>query len=216
MPQDNATSIQGAVIRVTALDATGAPATGTTTSYVMESFIHVSFTPNYDTGTEVTQKNASGQICVEYKSPDTLKNVTLEVSICEPDPEFTALLCGGTLLTDTGATPQSVGWAPAAAGTDPNPNGVALDVWSYAVQNGRRAGTNPFFRWLFPSTKLQPSGARVIEDGLLANVYSGDGVGNSAYGTGPGGDWAWVSDRPYQYARVPTAPTGQTGYVAVS
>lgn len=215
MAQDNSASIQGALIRVTALDATGAPASGAQSSYVMQAFIHVSFTPEYDTGAEIVQKNAAGEICVTYKSPDTLKRATLEVSICEPDPELSALMCGGTLLVDTGDPAQSVGWAPALPGTDPTPNGVALDVWSYAVQNGRRAASNPYFRWLFPLCQLQPSGARVIEDGLMANVYSGTSVGNSEYATGPDGTWAWVSDRPYQYARVGSVPDGTIGYVAV-
>lgn len=213
MAQDYAASVQGAVIRVTKLNSDGTLATGASSCYVTEAFMRVSFTPEYEAGDEVSEKNASGAICIAYKAPDTLKNVSIEVAICEPDPELTQLMVGGTLLTATG---QTVGYAAPSVGIDGNPNGVALEVWSYAIQAGRRAPSNPFFRWVFPFVKLTPSGDRVIENGSLANAFSGTGLGNSGFGDGPGSDaWPYISDRPYQYARVPAAPVGQKGFVAV-
>lgn len=212
MAQDFAASVQGAVIRVTALNADGTLVSGASACYVTDAFMHVSFTPQYDTGSEVVEKNASGAICVAYKSPDTLKNVTVEIEICEPDPELTQLLCGGTVLASGG---KSVGWAAPSSGVDATPNGCAIEVWSYAVANGTRRGTNPYFHFVFPAVKLTPNGSRVIEDGALANVFSGTGTGNAGFGAGPSGDWAFVSDRPYQYARTATAPVGQKGYVTV-
>lgn len=85
MAQDYASSIAGAAIRVTRLKADGTLATGESASYIMESFISVSFTPEYEEGDEFVQKDANGRVCVTYKAPDTLKRVTLEVAICNPD-----------------------------------------------------------------------------------------------------------------------------------
>ena len=155
MAQSYAASVQGAAIRVTRLNANGTTASGASASYVLNSFIRVSFTPEYEEGDEITEKTADGSVCVTYKAPDTLKRVNLELAICNPDPEFTELVAGGLLLTSAG---QSVGYAAAATGVDANPNGVALDVWSYAVAGGTRAGVNPYFRWLFPFTQLRPTG----------------------------------------------------------
>ena len=215
MAQDYAASVQGVAIRVCRLDAAGAPVTGAATlgpAYVTSGFTRVAFTPEYEEGDEITEKNAAGAVCVTYKAPDTLKRVTLELAICEPDPELSELISGGTLLTSGG---QSVGYAAAQTGADANPNGVGLEVWSYAISNGKRASVNPYFRWVFPYAQLRLTGDRTIENGLLATVFSGFGLGNANFGDGPGGDWAYTSDRAYQYARDAAAPSG-VGYVAVA
>lgn len=286
MSQNHAASVQGVCVRATRLAADGQPATGAYASYVMDAFIRTTFTPDYDEGEEIQEKGANGLLCVYYKANDTLKRVTLELAICEPDPELTELLTGGTLLAETtgtastigtggstagdytfpvvanigvgsftiggtdpetvfvtavtgAATPftahtqfplgfdhaaaatvtpvaTNVGWAAPLTGTAGNPDGVGLEVWSYAVSNSRRAGVSPYFRWVFPSCQLRPNGDRAIENGLMANVFSGYGVGNAAFGTGPADDWAFPTDRAYQYARDSDAPVGVRGYVAVT
>lgn len=214
MAQDYAASVQGAVIRASRLNADGTLVSGASGAYVMKSFIRVSFTPEYEAGDEVTEKAADGTVCVTYLAPDTLKRVTMEVAICNPDPEFTQLISGGTLLSSAG---QSVGYAAAATGVDANPDGAALEVWSYAVTGGKRASVNPYWQWVFPFVKLRPSGDRVIENGLLANTFEGYGLGNVGFGDGPGSPaWAFTNDRAYQYARVAAAPTATDGYVTVT
>ena len=249
----------------------------------------MSFTPEYEDGEEITEKAADGTVCVSFKAPDRLKRATMELAICEPDPELTALLAGGVLLsrnlstatalpltgasitgtvatvtatstsglaigdnvtiaglspatgtlngvqrivnltantsftffttatgTVTTSTPTvtlrddtSVGWAAPAIGDDPSGNGVAIEVWSHAVANGKRAASNPYFHWIFPYARLRQSGDRVIENGMLANTFEGYGIGNTSFGTGPDTRWAWseVTDRPYAYARSDWSPS---------
>lgn len=287
--QNYAASVQGAAIRVTRLNADGTLATGELDSYTTSAFLRMSFTPEYEDGEEITEKAADGTVCVSYKAPDRLKRVTMELAICEPDPELTALLAGGILLTrnestasalpidsasisgstctvllastaglavgdnvtiaglspasgtldgvrrvtglvantsitfstdatgsvtDTDATvtkrsDTSVGWAAPAIGDDPAGNGVAIEVWSFAVADGKRTATNPFFHWIFPYARLRQSGDRVIENGLLANTFEGYGIGNTSFGVGPDGRWEWteVTDRPYAYARDDWSPS---------
>jgi predicted outer membrane repeat protein len=289
--QDYAASVQGAAIRVTRLSAAGGLLNGALDSYTTSAFIRMSFTPEYEDGEEITEKAADGTVCVSYKAPDRLKRATMELAICEPDPELSALLAGGVLLsknysTSTGSaiaatsavvfsgttvtitlasghgvtaggnatvasftaptslngikrilstdattvtfassessatvvtglgrvTPRddtSVGWAAPAIGDDPSGNGVAIEVWSHAVANGKRAATNPYFHWIFPYARLRQSGDRVIENGMLANTFEGYGIGNTAFGTGPDTRWEWaeVTDRPYAYARSSWSPS---------
>ncbi len=213
MAQDYAASVQGAVMRVTRLNSDGTLATGASSCYVTEAFMRVSFTPEYEEGDEVVEKNAQGAVCIAYKAPDTLKNVSIELAICEPDPELTQLLVGGTLLSTAGTV---MGYASPSVGVDAQPDGVAIEVWSFAVQEGKRANANPYFWWIFPFVKVVPSGDRVIENGALANAFEGIGLGNSGFGNGPGATpWPYISDRPYQYARTTVAPMGQKGWVAV-
>lgn len=213
--QQYAASVQGVAVRVTRLDAAGNLLTGTSDSYTTSSFTRVSFTPEYEDGDEITEKAADGTICVSFKAPDTLKRVTMEIAICEPDPEFTALVSGGVLLTRTvDGKRQSVGWASAQVGEDPSRDGVAVEVWSYAVINGKKAGVNPYYQWIFPYVKVRQSGDRVIENGLLANTFEGFGLGNESFGSGIDGRWRWpaATDRPYLYSRVDWAPVGYKGF----
>lgn len=213
--QDYAASVQGVAIRVTRLDAAGNLLNGPGDSYTTSAFMRVSFTPEYEEGDEIVEKSANGVICVSYKAPDTLKRVTMEVAICEPDAELTSLMSGGLLLRKTvNGSETSVGWAAPGVGDDPAGNGVAVEVWSFAVKDGKRASTLPYFYWVFPYVRLRQSGDRVIENGMLASTFEGYGLGNAAFGMGVDNRWEWpmASERPYSYARTSWAPTGLKGF----
>jgi hypothetical protein len=219
MTVDYAASVSGVAIRVTKLNTDGSLID--TESYTSKSFIRVSFTPEYEEGDEITEKNADGTVCVSFKAPDTLKRVTMEIAVCDPDPVLSSMLSGGVLLagepTASATTSEPLGWASAAVGEDPSGNGVAVEVWSRAIVAGKPAQPNPFFHWVFPYVKTRLSGDRVIENGLLANTYEGFGLGNSAFAEGPddtgGTAWRWpeVTDRPYMYARTAEAPEAERG-----
>lgn len=227
MAQDYASSVAGVAVRVTRLTATGAPVTGATASYVSSKFVSLSFTPEYESGDEFTQKSADGSVCASFKAPDTLKRVTLSLAICDPDPEFTEILAGGTLLTTgTGPTLKTVGYSAPKIGVDATPNGVAIEVWSKAIQGGKQAGENGFFHWIFPYTQMHQSGDRVIENGLLATNFEGWGVGNAAFSDGfdtmttgkPSALWAFETPDAVAYARTAkavTVPPAGAGYVPV-
>jgi hypothetical protein len=217
--QEYAASIQGVSIRVTRLDAAGNLMTGDADSYTTSAFMRISFTPEYEEGDEITEKGANGVVCVTYKAPDTLKRITMELAICEPDPELSALLSGGLLLRKNLGTAEqpnnkSIGWAAPGVGDDPAGNGVAVEAWSHAVKDGKKAGTLPYFYWVFPYAKFRQSGDRVIENGLMANTFEGYGLGNANFQSGIDGRWEFpvAAERPYAYARSDWAPTGLSGF----
>ena len=217
--QDYAASIQGVSIRVTRLDASGNLLTNPGDSYTTSAFMRVSFTPEYEEGDEITEKSANGSICVSYKAPDTLKRVTMELAICEPDPELTNLMSGGLLLRKnlgTFASPNrsSIGWSSPGIGDDPAGNGVAIECWSFAVKDGKRAATLPYFHWVFPYCRMRQSGDRVIENGMIASTFEGYSIGNSLFGDGLDERWEFplATERPYSYARASWAPTGRKGF----
>lgn len=217
--QDYAASIQGVSIRVTRLDAAGNLLNNDGDSYTTSAFMRMSFTPEYEEGDEITEKSADGTICVSYKAPNTFKRITMELAICEPDPELTQLISGGLLLRKnlgTFASPdrQSIGWSSPAVGDDPSGFGVAIECWSFAVSDGRRAATRPYFHWVFPYAKLRQSGDRVIENGMLATTFEGYGLGNVAFGNGLDDRWEFsaATERAYSYARSSWAPTGRKGF----
>jgi len=217
--QEYAASIQGVSIRVTRLDASGTLLNEPGDSYTTSAFMRLSFTPEYEEGDEITEKGANGAVCVTYKSPDTLKRITMELAICEPDTELTQLISGGLLLRKnlgTYASPdrKSIGWSSPATGDDPAGNGVAIECWSHAIIDGKKASTYPYFHWVFPYAKLRLSGDRVIENGLLANTFEGYGLGNTEFSSGLDERWEYpvATERPYSYARAGWAPTGRKGF----
>lgn len=217
--QEYAASIQGVAIRVTRLDASGNLMNGAGDSYTTSAFMRISFTPEYEEGDEIVEKSANGSICVSYKAPDTLKRVTMELAICEPDPELTNLISGGLLLRKnlgTFASPdkKSIGWASPNVGDDPAGFGVAIEAWSFAVKDGKRAATLPYFHWVFPYARLRQSGDRVIENGMLATTFEGYALGNALFDDGLDERWEFplATARPYSYARTSWAPTGRNGF----
>jgi hypothetical protein len=217
--QEYAASIQGVSIRVTRLDAVGNLMTGPMDSYTTSAFMRISFTPEYEEGDEITEKGANGVVCVTYKSPDTLKRITMELAICEPDPELSALMSGGLLLRKnlgTAGDPntKSIGWAAPGVGDDPAGNGVAVEAWSHAIKDGKKAGVLPYFHWIFPYAKFRQSGDRVLENGVMSNTFEGYGLGNANFQSGIDGRWEFpvAAERPYAYARTDYAPTGLSGF----
>lgn len=217
--QEYAASVQGVSIRVTRLDAAGNLLNAAGDSYTTSAFLRTSFTPEYEEGDEIIEKSADGTVCVSYKAPDTLKRITMELAICEPDTELSQLISGGLLLRKnfgSYASPQnkSIGWAAPSVGDDPTGNGIALECWSFAVADGRRAASNPYFHWVFPYVKLRQSGDRVIENGMLATTFEGYGLGNMNFGSGLDGRWEFpvATERSYSYARTSYAPTGLKGF----
>ena len=213
--QDYAASIQGVSIRVTRLDAAGNLLNNAGDSYVTSAFMRVSFTPEYEEGDEITEKGANGVVCVSYKAPDVLKRITMELAICEPDSELSQLLSGGLLLRqDIDGVSKSIGWAAPGVGDDPAGNGVAIEVWSHAIKDGKKAASLPYFHWVFPFAKMRQSGDRVIENGMLATTFEGYGLGNPNFGSGLDGRWHFpvAAERAYSYARSDWAPQGLKGF----
>lgn len=237
--QDNASSVRGRALRVTALASDGSPAVGTSCDvYLSGGFIAFQFTPTYSDGAEIEVTNASGEVCVYYKLPDTLKNVGLQLQLCDPDPVLTQMLVGGTVLTapgNSGYAPAgtdagdlvAVGYASEHAGRAAVQNGVAVEVWADAIVNSRSASRAPFWHYVFPSAHFKLDGDRVIENGNLATQFAGTGVGNEMFGSGPNMDltgitpaptegiWDWgfpeYTSSPFLYARTFSAPIGLKG-----
>lgn len=210
MAYDKARSVNGVALRVSRLDADGFILPGSNTVYTQKAFMSFQFTPEMEEGEEITEKNADGSICYSSQERSTLKRVTLSLSVCSPDPELEELLLGGTIFK-TGD--EVLGYAAPEAGEVANPDGIAIEAWSRAMNaSGKPIAGAGFYHWVFPYGAFAPSGDRVMENGLMANEYEGWAVGNENFGSGPDGSWAFTSASPYQYARTNTAPVDQLGY----
>lgn len=209
-------SVQGVALRVTKLNADGTAMTGSDSAYTMNKFVTATFTPVYNGANNIQQQTADGNFTVTYQTSDIFQNITCSLQIAGPDMEFNQIAVGGTLLTETDGT--IVGWKPTATGQVDSPNGVALEIWSYAITGARQAVDRPFYYWVLPRVFLHPSDDKVLQNDVLAWNVTGWGNENPNFaGTGVGGaaGWKWATDRPYQYARVSSAPIGVNGYEVV-
>jgi hypothetical protein len=214
-PLSKTSSVQGVALRVTRLDATGKAMTGTKNAYTMNRFVTMTFTPVYDGSNNIQQQLANGNFSVTYTTSDIFQRIECSLQIAGPDPEFNEIAMGGTLLTDAGGV--TVGWAPTAPGTVDQPNGCALEVWSYAISGSRQAVDRPFYYWMFPRVFLHPTDDKTIENDVLNWSAGGWGNENPTFaGTGVGATgWQWPTDKPYQYARVSTAPLNTNAYEVI-
>jgi len=209
---NKASSISATHLRVTRLGPDGKFLTDEKASFVMKSFISLSFTPEYEDGDEFTQKNAAGAICATYKAPDTLKRVNISLAICNPDPEFSNIIAGGVLLG------SGDGWASPKVGEESTPDGVAIEVWSRAIVDGKPDGSSPVWHWILPYAQMRESGERVLQNDMLATEFEGWGVGNLGFGSGPNAPlWPHPenTDRPYAYTRSTGVPA-EDGYAKAS
>lgn len=174
--RDNAASVQGDAIRITPLNVDGS-IDNTKPILTTDGFISASFGTEFEDGDEITEKAANGKICIQYKADDSLSGVTFNLSLCSPDPEAAAILAGGgVILDESGAV---VGYSSPAVG-DIVGNPVAIEIWSKAIINGKPAGGQPYWHWVFPYVRVRYEGDREFTNGALANEYSGTGVGNDA------------------------------------
>lgn len=96
---DNSGSLFALGLRLTKLDATGAPLVGTTTSYVTEALSTVGLGLTYEDGAQITQRNGAGNLCLSYKAPDTLTNGVVDaLTMCSPDPNVLQFAIGGDVI----------------------------------------------------------------------------------------------------------------------
>jgi len=211
MARDGAGSVYAVRMRVTALDPDGSPKVGASSMYTTDALVTANFTPNYEDGDDITQKNGSGVVCVAYTGPSTLKNYTGALTICTPDPELYALLTGGTVFMD-GSDP--VGWQSPDVGSDPMPDGVSLEMWSRAVVNGSNAGSLPYFHWALPRIKLTPDQV-TLEAAALQPSFNFTAETNPNWGSGPVGDFEQDSTGVVQYVRTASLPASALGLQAV-
>lgn len=116
----------------------------------------------------------------------------------------------GTNLTD-------IGYAAPTVGSPSSANGVSLELWSAAIDDGAYAADLPYIHWVLPRTFLKLSDTFTLgaDDPTLPS-FEGTSKQNANWGDGPTGDWPYISSRVWQYARVATLPNLSPGFVTVT
>lgn len=96
---DGSGSLFALGMRLTKLDATGAPIVGTQSAYKTDALVTVGIGLEYRDGPEVEQPNGSGGICLYYAADPTLKRGTIsDLQVCTPDPNVLQFTIGGDVI----------------------------------------------------------------------------------------------------------------------
>jgi hypothetical protein len=142
-------AIKGLVMRTIKLDICGNPVTGASSSLVTEpGFISIKPSPQYEDGTEFTQKLANGLLCVNQKDQGQLKRVSLDTLLCVLNPDLIVQLTGARLNVSGGATGTGAFFNDSVISTH-----TSLEVWQQV--SGRNAcinGLQQYVYWAFPHT----------------------------------------------------------------
>lgn len=202
-------SLQCVAIRVTALDSGGQPAPGNP-MYVSDQLVKIDFNPDMEAGQEISNRGASGNLCVVYRTPDLMKRLTIELELCVPDPELEVLLSGGKVFYDAADTEDVMGFQYPPLMTDPTPNGISVEAWTRYIVNGYQPADQPYMWWTFPRMYLR-KGNRTIDINSMANVFDGFAIENPAWDGGPLGDWDQDSSAVVQAVFTDTTPTPSIG-----
>lgn len=92
-------SVFGDALRVTRLDALGAPLAGTSNMIASPNLVKLDFGPEIQAGTDITTLNAQGVPCIVFRGRDTAKRSAVTLDICDNDVLLKEMLIGGTIYT---------------------------------------------------------------------------------------------------------------------
>jgi len=96
---DHAGTLFALGLRLTKLDAAGAPLIGAGNCYVTDSLITIGANLTYTSNKEVVQNNGRGAPCVAYTAANTLTNAIIDpLQVCTPDPNILGFLIGGSVI----------------------------------------------------------------------------------------------------------------------
>ena len=171
-------------VRIARLTNAGAPVSGASNGYVIDSAVQLQMTPTYDAGQTFTQRKGDGSICASFKDDNEPIGADVNLSICKVDSQFIALATCGQLMPPSGT---AIGHR--ARQTDEPVYPVSVEWWTYN-QDGKSLADGFQYRWwVVPYVKFT-LGAETFEHGL--NVINLVGVGqenNNITSNGPFDDW---------------------------
>lgn len=187
-----ASAIKGTVMRVVKVDTCGNPVTGAESAVVvMDGFISIAPSPQYEEGEVYQQRNANGAFCINEKGDPELSRVSLTIQLCVLDPDGIVVMTGERLLKSGGATGTGV-----AGGTGLVTARYSLETWQKVTGRGRcnASGQQQYVYWAWPNV-----GHTIINDYSIENApltfsltAETDGVG-LLWGDGPGAT-TWLGE----------------------
>lgn len=211
MPDMALPQLHGVRIRLAKLDGSGVPDPGAGNLIVSKALTQMTFSPVYEDGDETTVKNASGEICLDYRGPDNLRRGDFNIVICSFDPYLHSFLGGGDTLTNGDA----VGMRAPAIGAVTG-NGISVELWTKRINDGDLDVDYPYAWHAFPKVKNLRMGEVTFQNGETLPAFSGQMYENVNWYDGPANDWPATSDRMHQWLPTTSLPAITDGTVELA
>jgi hypothetical protein len=174
-------------MRITRLDACGAPDPGASSTLTTDGMINVDYTPNYLDPEEITQANANGDLCIDDQGNPQLRWLDLSIVMCRVDPDVVNIITGNPLVVnDAAPTPEAVGFRIDADLT--GTANFALELWSSVANQACDAEGNRLYGyWLVPFVVQARIGQWSVANAALNLTFTARTSVDSQWGTGPSG-----------------------------
>lgn len=168
-------------VRVTKLDANGAPLWGSSSMIQTRNVVSFDFKNNWQAGVDLTKTDGRGQVCGSFKGRDTVKRIDVTLEICDEDVLLRELLVGGTIFTGQDVRTASVGITTSSA----NITGTftADDVGAHITGTGIPANTTILSQtgtaavMSAPATATNASASATITSVEFVEGYQPPGIG---------------------------------------
>lgn len=211
MANDCLPHVQACAMRVARLEPNGVPDPGANNLYVSNALSLLVVTPVYEDGDEIRQKNACGEVVVNYRDDDSLLRFDVQLTILTPDPELMEMLSGGATMTSGDA----VGWKSPAIGKITG-NGISIELWSKRIDDGVLDAGFPYARWVLTRVKNLRMGEFRFENGPVVPQFTGQAYENDNWFDGPLNDWTGDDDRAFAFMPDTGIPTASCGYQTIA
>jgi hypothetical protein len=203
--------VQVCAMRVSRLAADGTTPAAASNMIVTDGLVSLAWEPEILSGEEIQVPNACGKNVVDYKDDDRIRRLNLTMGLAYPDVELLEMIANALLVTATG---NSVGFALPLLNTAIAGNGVALELFSKAIVNGRQAVALPWWQTVLPITKNWRFEGGEFSNAAYTPSLVGIALENVGFGNGPDNGWTGPADRVLASKRVAAIPTVVCGYQA--
>jgi hypothetical protein len=194
--------IKVCAIRVALLATDGKPAGGASSMYVSKALATATLSPQYDDGTETSEKNACGEVLLSDKTEPSFLRADISLDFLNTDPYLLSILQPQSDLL-TGAWGE--GWAMPPIGALSGQ--ASLELWATKVNDGTTDLDYPYAWWAFPLVKNLKMGDKEYSANAQHTILTGQCYENSNWFDGPNNDWPTSSDRCAQWIPATTLPT---------
>lgn len=162
-------------LRLSKLNNAGLPSAGATNGWAATDPIKLDLQFQYDTGTDVVQKDGAGRLCFVRKRPDNLKNGQVKFEMCGGDPRLLEVILNGDGQTIGGATVTGFGLQNASCDS-PVRQGVFIEWWTENYNCNAVDATNPNSRHFLPRVVVNYDGGTWDE---ARHAFAFTGVANA-------------------------------------
>lgn len=160
------------------------PSSGTPNSFVVsDSFITLNLKAELEAPDEFVVKLANGKLCINEIGCATLKRYTVEVTLCNADPDLFEIMGGVNKVLDFNG--DVVGYE---IDQDLGQCGkFSMEFWTRVPQSQclSDGGLTQYVYWLLPCLQNGRVGDVSIANGPLEFSFTADAIPSSSWGIGP-------------------------------